>query len=176
MAKIGRNEPCPCGSGKKFKKCCMNKLAPVTPLTAPVQEPGQTTQLSLHSEVEKIQKTAAERKISLYTLGVFVFFSTDSGDGWLLEISEMDALQVAKDGQTIEVEIKEGEETIEVNWSHKFSVKNKLFQVKDYKSKESTSYPDYPGNRIAKAVSKVRGQFPQEMLEQVHIQEEETEA
>jgi preprotein translocase subunit SecA len=23
--KIGRNEPCPCGSGKKYKKCCMKK-------------------------------------------------------------------------------------------------------------------------------------------------------
>jgi uncharacterized protein YecA (UPF0149 family) len=22
MPKIGRNEPCPCGSGKKFKHCC----------------------------------------------------------------------------------------------------------------------------------------------------------
>ena len=22
---VGRNEPCPCGSGKKFKKCCMGK-------------------------------------------------------------------------------------------------------------------------------------------------------
>jgi hypothetical protein len=22
-AKIGRNDPCPCGSGKKYKKCCM---------------------------------------------------------------------------------------------------------------------------------------------------------
>lgn len=22
--KVGRNDPCPCGSGKKFKKCCMN--------------------------------------------------------------------------------------------------------------------------------------------------------
>lgn len=21
----GRNEPCPCGSGKKYKKCCLNK-------------------------------------------------------------------------------------------------------------------------------------------------------
>ncbi len=21
--KIGRNEPCPCGSGKKFKRCCL---------------------------------------------------------------------------------------------------------------------------------------------------------
>jgi uncharacterized protein len=24
-AKIGRNDPCPCGSGKKYKKCCMDK-------------------------------------------------------------------------------------------------------------------------------------------------------
>ena len=23
--KVGRNDPCPCGSGKKFKKCCMDK-------------------------------------------------------------------------------------------------------------------------------------------------------
>ena len=23
--KIGRNEPCPCGSGKKYKKCCIGK-------------------------------------------------------------------------------------------------------------------------------------------------------
>ena len=25
MAKIGRNDPCPCGSGKKYKKCCLEK-------------------------------------------------------------------------------------------------------------------------------------------------------
>ncbi|MFN3486913.1 MAG: SEC-C metal-binding domain-containing protein, partial [Planctomycetota bacterium] len=23
--KIGRNQPCPCGSGKKYKKCCLPK-------------------------------------------------------------------------------------------------------------------------------------------------------
>lgn len=23
--KVGRNDPCPCGSGKKYKQCCMNK-------------------------------------------------------------------------------------------------------------------------------------------------------
>jgi len=23
--KVGRNDPCPCGSGKKYKKCCMGK-------------------------------------------------------------------------------------------------------------------------------------------------------
>jgi len=26
--KIGRNDPCPCGSGKKYKKCCLSKAAP----------------------------------------------------------------------------------------------------------------------------------------------------
>jgi hypothetical protein len=25
--KVGRNEPCPCGSGKKYKKCCGPKDA-----------------------------------------------------------------------------------------------------------------------------------------------------
>ena len=25
VKKVGRNEPCPCGSGKKYKKCCLNK-------------------------------------------------------------------------------------------------------------------------------------------------------
>ena len=23
--KVGRNDPCPCGSGKKYKKCCLGK-------------------------------------------------------------------------------------------------------------------------------------------------------
>jgi hypothetical protein len=25
--RVGRNDPCPCGSGKKFKKCCLNQAA-----------------------------------------------------------------------------------------------------------------------------------------------------
>ncbi|TCL76431.1 uncharacterized protein YecA (UPF0149 family) [Hydrogenispora ethanolica] len=25
VVKIGRNDPCPCGSGKKYKKCCLNR-------------------------------------------------------------------------------------------------------------------------------------------------------
>jgi uncharacterized protein YecA (UPF0149 family) len=28
--KVGRNDPCPCGSGKKWKKCCANSTEPIT--------------------------------------------------------------------------------------------------------------------------------------------------
>jgi hypothetical protein len=32
--KVGRNDPCPCGSGKKHKQCCWGKEAPKRKLTA----------------------------------------------------------------------------------------------------------------------------------------------
>ena len=162
MAKIGRNEPCPCGSGNKYKKCCLSKPTPA-PAGQVAAEQQQPT-LSLKAEVAKSQQAAMEKKYGLHTLGVFIFFTTETGDGWVLEISEMDALQVAKDGQKIEVEIEENEETIEVNWSHKFSVKDNVFKV--------TDFDHYPGNRLAKAVKKGRSQFPQEILDQVHVQED----
>ena len=34
MAKVGRNDPCPCGSGRKYKKCCLLKT---------VSQPGFTS-------------------------------------------------------------------------------------------------------------------------------------
>ncbi|UOQ45536.1 SEC-C domain-containing protein [Halobacillus salinarum] len=37
MAKIGRNDPCPCGSGKKYKQCCGNNKVVAFP-TARVEE------------------------------------------------------------------------------------------------------------------------------------------
>lgn len=29
MNKVGRNDLCPCGSGKKFKKCCLDNPTPI---------------------------------------------------------------------------------------------------------------------------------------------------
>lgn len=29
-ARVGRNDPCPCGSGRKFKLCCLNRSRPGT--------------------------------------------------------------------------------------------------------------------------------------------------
>jgi len=29
--KVGRNDPCPCGSGKKYKQCCERKTQALSP-------------------------------------------------------------------------------------------------------------------------------------------------
>ncbi|BCR05385.1 UPF0225 protein [Desulfuromonas versatilis] len=36
---VGRNDPCPCGSGKKYKKCCLDKAGQPRPIPdlAPVE-------------------------------------------------------------------------------------------------------------------------------------------
>ncbi len=47
MDKTGRNEPCPCGSGKKYKKCCL-----------PRQEAEQRQHLA-EQQAERDQRTAA---------------------------------------------------------------------------------------------------------------------
>ena len=40
MAKIGRNDPCPCGSGKKLKRCCMMEPAAEEPAASAMAPPG----------------------------------------------------------------------------------------------------------------------------------------
>jgi hypothetical protein len=40
LRKVGRNDPCPCGSGKKFKKCCLTSASDPLSEGAPPWEPG----------------------------------------------------------------------------------------------------------------------------------------
>ncbi len=168
MVKTGRNDPCPCGSGRKFKRCCLNKQQ--IPAPAP-PETGQ--RLSLKNEVARTQAAAVARQYTLRTLGVFIFLTTEEGDGWLLEITDMDALKVAAAGEKIDVEISEGDETIEINWSHTFRIHNKKFETTSYTDKAVTVHDNYPAARIRKAIDKARANFPKEMLDQVHVTDEE---
>ena len=44
MGKIGRNDPCPCGSGKNYKRCCLGKDAPTRALPDSAERaPAQVT-------------------------------------------------------------------------------------------------------------------------------------
>jgi hypothetical protein len=45
VSSLGRNDPCPCGSGKKYKKCCL--LAAAAPSGAYTQANRQSAQIAL---------------------------------------------------------------------------------------------------------------------------------
>lgn len=52
--KIGRNDPCPCGSGKKYKSCCIGK-----PIHKPL--PFKAKLLSAPKEVDLMARTFGEK-------------------------------------------------------------------------------------------------------------------
>ena len=57
---VGRNAPCPCGSGKKFKKCCLGK-SPPTPLAEEISTKKKLIEAATGNEVvleEKINISA----------------------------------------------------------------------------------------------------------------------
>lgn len=54
--KIGRNDPCPCGSGKKYKNCCIgSKVATVDRTTSKPEKPG-VSRLAIMRFQQKLQE------------------------------------------------------------------------------------------------------------------------
>ena len=65
MAKIGRNDPCPCGSGNKYKKCCMasdeaaaRAARPVQPATEPARRPSLASFFREHDERDELTEAS----------------------------------------------------------------------------------------------------------------------
>lgn len=56
MSKIGRNAPCPCGSGKKYKKCCLplqdGKRQPPTP---------KKQFIAVYTDLDKLSNSVVDR-------------------------------------------------------------------------------------------------------------------
>ncbi len=165
MAKIGRNEKCPCQSGKKFKHCCALKDQRVRPQLSP----DQALKVTLMSAVKEIQQDAVNKKTRFRELGVFFFFSTAAGDAWLMEMTECDCVQVAKSGEILEVPINENSETIEINWSHTFIVRGKLIEITAYADKTVQQLEDSPGRELETAMTRIHKKFSADQLKKVHL-------
>ncbi len=98
MAKIGRNEKCPCGSGRKYKHCCARNPRVEERLATPEEQ----MKISLMSAVESISLAAREGKAILKELGVFVLFSTADGNGWLFEVTQAESQLISDQFNYIE--------------------------------------------------------------------------
>lgn len=166
MAKIGRNEKCPCRSGKKYKHCCgSGDKRPVTRQLSPEEQ----LKVTLMSGVEEIQEQAERKKAVTREIGVFFFYSTAKGDAWLLEMTDCDCVQVARGGERLDAPIDENPDTIEVNWSHTFRIRNKTLELTAYSDKSVVVMNDAPSQKINAMARRIRKKFSAEQLQKVHL-------
>ena len=63
ILKVGRNDPCPCGSGLKFKKCCLGKHKAIPVETMPERPPKSVLlkTMKIFKEKERQQREYKER-------------------------------------------------------------------------------------------------------------------
>ena len=171
MAKIGRNERCPCGSGRKYKRCC-GLASAAARQTVPV-DPAKVT---LMAKVVEIQQAAMEKRQHIIEIGVFVLFSTLTGDSWLLELTDSDCIQLTDKGEKIQAAINESRDVIEVDWSHTFAIIDKRFEVEGYRDKKKELLAQYPTMEIAAAIKRIKKKFSESQLDSVHLDPQAMEA
>jgi hypothetical protein len=171
MAKIGRNDKCPCRSGKKFKKCC--GLLDRAPRLDTSQSPEQKLKVTLMDGVREIQTDAVAKKAVCRELGVFFFYSTAEGDGWMLEMTQSDCVQVAEKGEILELSIDENSETIEINWSYMYALRDKKLVLTAYADRSEHIFEDAPTREINAAMRRITRKYSSELLEKVHVTETE---
>ena len=65
MAKIGRNDPCACGSGKKYKKCCMARdeaaalaARPPQAAAAPARQPSLASYFQEQDDLDELTEAS----------------------------------------------------------------------------------------------------------------------
>jgi len=165
MGKIGRNHPCPCGSGKKYKHCCL-----AAKQTGAMGSPTNQMKVSLVAAIERIQDQAVEKKATFHELGVFLFFSDHEGDAWMLESTESDAVQIARGGERLEVPIDENPETIEINFSHTFAIRERQLVLTGYADKVEVLLDRAPTSQIHAAIRRLHKRYPKEMLARMHVE------
>lgn len=64
--KVGRNDPCPCGSGLKYKKCCLPKDREKEKLEELIPKP-EPEEVAAEKETEEIEEISDEEALRFYT-------------------------------------------------------------------------------------------------------------
>ena len=80
-------------------------------------------------EVDYIVARATESDARVVTLGQLVFFSTQTGDAWLLDPEDRLALCLAKDGSRLPVKIVETATRFAIEWNASYRFDDDAFIV-----------------------------------------------
>jgi hypothetical protein len=113
------------------------------------------TRESLHlaKEVRTIQHRAAEQDGRIVSIGPLVFFSTDTGDAWMLEPADHLAVRLARGGDPLPVLIEETDERFAIGWQGRYHFDGDMFVYEDNESGRLTAIRGYPVKQIQRVIS-----------------------
>jgi hypothetical protein len=100
-------------------------------------------EVSINKEADYIIKKAQVRDSHVVRLGGLVFFSTQTGDAWVLDPVDNLALCLARDGERQEFSILETATNFQIVWEGQYHIDGEAFAVftKDGRGRTILGYP-----------------------------------
>jgi len=108
-------------------------------------------QIRVAGEAEYIIRKAQDRDARVVTLGSIAFFSTDTGDAWMLDPEDNLALCLSRDGVKQDYAILETDSSFQIGWNAQYEIRGDSFIVATADGRVRT-ITGYPTKEIAQAI------------------------
>src|SRR6516165_4428018 len=124
---------------------------PKTIKRGPGQRIVEGRSFRLADEVRYIQRRAADHDSRIVTIGQLVLFSTQTGDGWLLDPADQLALRLSQDGNSEAIRIEESDPTLATAWEGRYRIERRAFLSPARDTGRTTTIAGYPTDKLAPA-------------------------
>jgi hypothetical protein len=105
----------------------------------------------LSDEIRYIQDKAADHDGRMITIGQLILFSTDTGDAWLLDVTDHLATRLARDGDPDPIHLEETDTSFAIEWKGQYRIEGAAFVYADRGTSRVTTILGYPAQKIAQA-------------------------
>jgi hypothetical protein len=112
-------------------------------------------QISINGEADYIVARAMAREGRIVSVGPLVFFSTATGDAWMLDAEDSLSLCLAVDGERQPATIVETPERFAVEWTGTFRIEGEVMVFADHAGGSRTIL-GYPTREIVTALARAR--------------------
>jgi hypothetical protein len=103
----------------------------------------------LADEIGYIQDKAADHHGRIVTIGQLILFSTDTGDAWLLDVSDHLAARLARDGDPEPIHLEETDTSFAIEWKGRYRIEGPAFIYADRDTGRVTTILGYPTQKLA---------------------------
>ena len=111
--------------------------------------------MSFTEEARRIQSRALGGQASVVRLGQIIFFSSESGDAWMLDPEDGYAVCLAHDFEPRRIPIQETPAKLAIEWNADYTIEGEAFTVvgRDGSARTILGYPTTEIQRLAREVS-----------------------
>jgi hypothetical protein len=118
------------------------------------RSPGQVVDgkgFRLADEIAYIQDKAAIHDGRIAAIGQLILFSTDTGDAWMLDVTDQLALRLARDGDPEPIYLEETDASFAIEWKGRYRIEGPAFIYADRSTGRVTTILGYPTQKLAQA-------------------------